>query len=223
MKNKDIFTMVLATILFSACKREVIHSPNVASLTIINAVTDGEPVRLGSRSAIIANNSSAHMAIDMGESSLYVWPVSDSSRPYFSDQKFKIEKGEVYSLFLAGSYSNVEGVLIKENLPYHSDSTCGIRFINLSPDSGPLSVNLKESPSVYEANNLDYKQHTDFKSYPAKADNTKYTFEIRKSSDDSLVVTYTLNTPRFANVTLVIRGKINDFSSVGITRVNNDR
>jgi hypothetical protein len=113
---------------------------------------------------------------------------------------------------------------VKENIPYRTDTTAGIRFINLSPDSPPLNITLSTSPTVNEVSNLRYKQYTDFKSYPANY-NSSYIFQVRDTTGN-LLKSYTLRAssfPLFANITLVIRGLMNGSPAMNFTLVKNDR
>jgi hypothetical protein len=96
----------------------------------------------------------------------------------------------------------------------------------LSPNSTPLNITLSTSTTVNEVSNLAYKQYTDFKTYPGLY-NSAYTFQIRAASNPSVVLTtFSLTTatvPRFANITVVIRGMVGTTPALGTTRVNHDR
>lgn len=229
--KKNIKSTVTGSLLFFimliilSCKKEAYNISPVASLTVTNAIIEGPSVRVGSIVAPILNNASAQLAIKAGENDLYVWPVGDSANPYYTNSKFYTEPRRIYSLFLAGKSPGIVGIVLQDNILYHTDSTCGIRIINLSPNSLALNIILATTLTVKEVSNLSYLQYTDFKLYAAKAVNTSYTFQIRNASDNSILVTYPLLTPRFTNVTLVIRGLVNSTgaTALGITRINNDR
>jgi hypothetical protein len=227
---KKVLTLLLIiNMALLSCKKNDYKMPDVASLTLINTVTAGKSVKLGSRVATIANNASAQLAINVGEEDLYVWPVGDSAHPYYTYYKFSAESRGVYSLFMGGTEADVIGVLIKEDIPYRTDSTGGIRFINLSPNSPPLNVVLKTTPSINEVSNLNYQQYTEFKSYPGFASTIPYSFQITNASTGTVLFTYNFtssNLPRFSNITLVIRGMVGVSSgnqAFGVTRVAQDR
>jgi hypothetical protein len=232
MENKINFIcqwVVVFLIIMTAaqsCKKGNIATLPVASLTVTNAIISGKSIRIGSIVTSVANNGSAQLTLKKGEQDLYVWPVGDSAHPYFTPSKFYAEEQAVYSLFLAGQLPNATGIVVQDNIPYHTDSTCGIRFINLSPNSPPLNITLSTTPTVNQVSNLTYLQYTDFKLFTAKAANTSYIIQVRKSSDNTILMTYPLSTPfpRFTNVTLVIRGLVGAGSplGLGVTRVNND-
>ena len=212
----------MAAVFFPECKKDSVSS-NLASVNITNAITGGAILKYGANSSTIANNSYVQFKVGGGSNNIYVYAATDSLHPYFN-QTMDLENGGVYSLFLLGGLSAaIEGLLIKDTIPFQSDSTAGVRFVNLSSNSNLLNVSLSTTPTVMEVSNLGYKQYTSFKTYPAKSSNANYIFQIRKASDNSILTTYTLSTPRFANVTLVIRGVVGTTPALGITRVNNDR
>lgn len=224
--KKIIYLMAVITISIASCKKEEIKTTQLTSLMIGNYVAGGTAVKLGNNTTSIANNNANGTPISLmaGSNDLYVWPVADSLHPYYTQAKFASSDGEAYSLFLCGTPGATEGIIIKENIPYRTDSTAGIRFINLSPNSTPLSITLSTTPAVNEVTGLAYKSYTDFKSYPGLY-NSAYTFQVRNAAG-TLLTSFAFNTstlPRFANVTLVIRGKVGTTPALGVTRVNNDR
>jgi len=221
-----IYLMAVITIILFSCKKDEIETSPLTSLTVGNYVVGGTTVRLNSRSTNIFNNNAngTQLAITAGTNDLYVWPVGDSLHPYYTQSKFVSADRDVYSLFLCGIPGATEGVMIKENIPYRTDSTAGIRFINLSPNSTPLNITLSTSPTVNEVTGLTYKSYSEFKSYPGLY-NSAYTFQVRKT-DGTLLTTFALSAttvPRFANITVVIRGQMTGTPVIGTTRVNHDR
>ncbi|MBO9572665.1 MAG: hypothetical protein J7497_10740 [Chitinophagaceae bacterium] len=222
---KQTTLLLLLVSMITSCEKGDIKTTPLTSLAIVNAVNGGTAVRNGSNATVIANNSYAPTALIAGDNNLYIWPVGDSANPYFTTSKFTTNDREVYSLFLCGTPDAVDGITIKENIPYRTDSTAGIRFINLAPESQPLSITLAASPTVNEVTDLSYKNITEFKTY-AGLYNSEYTFEIRDATTAAPadpLATFSLSAaqvPRFANITLVIR---QNGTSVAVFRVNNDR
>jgi hypothetical protein len=220
--------LLLIVILAMACKKDEIKTIPMASFAVVNAVSGGITAKLGSNATTISNNGFAQFSLNTGSNDLYVWPINDSLHPYVTYSKFMVVDNEMYSLFLTGTSAAPEGVLIKETIPYRTDSTAGIRFINLSPNTNnkPINVTLSTSPTVIEIANLGYKQYTEFKTYMGTYNST-YTFQVRNDTCASpkpplgTVALPASAVPRFANITLVIRQ--NGAGGVSIFRVNNDR
>jgi hypothetical protein len=217
-----LVALVTCAILFSSCKKGDIELKPLASINITNAIIGGATARLDSYAATISNNGSAQFGLVPGNNSLYVYPASDSLHPYYNNG-IATAGGDVYSLFLAGTGSQVDAILIKENVPYHTDSTIGVRFINLAPNSGSLNITLSSSSTTNQVSGLAYKQYSEFKNYPGLF-NSSYTFQVRSATNPNTVLAsfaFTSATiPRFANVTLAIR---QNGSGVALFRINNDR
>ncbi|MEP7376784.1 MAG: hypothetical protein ABI675_25525 [Chitinophagaceae bacterium] len=225
MKMINQLTVLFVVVLLStSCKKDAAETKRIASLTLGNYVAGGTTVKLGSRIQTVSNNGSAQLALFVGENDLYAWPINDSLNPYFTRSKFNAEDRAVYSLFLCGTPAMPEGIIIKETIPYRTDSTAGIRFINLSPNSTALSITRSTSPTVNEVTGLGFKSYTDYISYPGFY-NSAYTFQIRNAAG-ALLTSFSFSAssiPRFANVTLVIRGMVGASPALGVTRVNQDR
>lgn len=221
MKKLIQFFALLIIGTIASCKKNIAEITPLSSINITNAIINSNDLVLGNNTQPIANNASAKFTLKAGENDLNIYPIGDQTNRYYK-HSLNAANGDIYSLFLTGAVPDVEGVLVKDYLPAQADSTAGVRFINLSPDSESFNITLLATPTVNEVSGLSYKRYTDFKFYQAKSVNTTYVFQVRKVSDNSLLTSYTLVTPRFSNVTLVILGLVRN-SSIGITRVNNDR
>jgi hypothetical protein len=104
LQNKTITLLAIVTLInLTSCKKDEIKSPPIASLTLVNAISGGTSVKLGSNILSIGVNNYQQFGLTAGEHELYVWPLGDSTHPYFTYDKFSVEQGEVYSLFLGGT------------------------------------------------------------------------------------------------------------------------
>jgi hypothetical protein len=104
----------------------------------------------------IANNEYSNAPVPYTTSFEYSVPSGNTPLIWYqtTDTIHAIYKGTVdfkddsiYSLFLCGTIAQPGSLLTVDNPPYHSaqDSTMGIRFINLSFGSNPVSVDIHES------------------------------------------------------------------------------
>src|SRR5690606_34028789 len=95
---------------------------------------------------------------------LFMYPdtLADSQPLFLFD--LDLPAASIHTLFLTGTVDAPESILVKEELPYYAalDSTMGLRFMNLSPGSMPISVNLKNEEAGSEARELAYKDRTGF-------------------------------------------------------------
>jgi hypothetical protein len=223
MKYIHQFIALLTVVFcFTACEKDKHQLYELSNLNIINSIFGGTAAKLNSQSRNIPVNLPSSFSLRAGNNRIYVFPNTDSLHPYY-DSSIVTHDKEGYSLFLTGNVSNIESVLIKEDLPYHTDSVAGIRFINLAANMPAVNITLSTTPTVNEANDLAYKQYTGFKTYPGLY-NSSYVFQVRNAaSPTNPIATYSLtsaNVPRFANITLAI---VQTATGVSVIRANNDR
>jgi len=209
-KMKPITYFMLATALIcglASCKKDTAISLSpLASINVTNVVVGGATLTLNTSALTIANNNYAQLALNAGNSLVDLYPAATPSSPYYN-QTVQTNSGDYYSLFLSGtSPSFVDNVLIHENYQNYTDSLCGVRFINLSPGSNPISVNVNGAVNGSTVASLAYKAYSNFVQFPAKKTNTTYAFQVRDAATGTLLLSYTLSTPFFHNVTLVFRG-----------------
>lgn len=221
--NKLLPNLLLLLFVFTlSCTKENIEILPLSSLKVVNAIVGGGPAKLGSNTTAINNNAAAQFTLEAGDNQLYIFPVEDSTSPYYN-QGLTTGSGEIYSLFLGGLPSNIETVLVKDELPFYADSSFGVRFMNFCPGGPDIKVTLSASPATTEAGELAYKQISKFKMYPALSANTTYTFQFRNAGTDAIIASVAMtgtNIPRYKNVTLVLRGVVGGMPAAGVTRVN---
>jgi hypothetical protein len=226
---KYLHYLIVLTIILSSCEKGEFKNIPVSSIKIVNAVSGGSAIRLAGNRTEVYGNSSWDFSIYSDTPNVYVWPVGDSANPYYNPLKsVDFNDRAMYTLFLGGDVTAVETIMIKENFPMHNDSTAGIRIINLSPNSPALKVTLSTSSGTSEFGDINYKQITDFKTYPATSANSEYTFEFRDAATDEIISSTTMYygaalsdfIPVFRNVTLVFRDIVGGDPAAGITRVN---
>jgi hypothetical protein len=82
----------------------------------------------------------------------------------------------------------------------------GIRFVNLSPGSAPVSVDIQGGANGSEAASLPYKSITAFKDYPATPAVSAYTFEFRDLASGALLASYRVNSTPYLNYTIALEG-----------------
>lgn len=188
-----------------SCEKDDVNLSPLSSLTIANAVVGTSELKLGSNTQPTFFNSAGQYGLIAGNNQLYIWPAEDSASPVYN-QSINTRNGGIYTLFLAGQYpGTVEPILVEEDLPLHTDSTTGVRFIHLAAGAPNVSIKLAGG-AKHEFTDLEFKEKSWFLMYPAKGENAEYIFEIFDNTSGELVTTYTLFTPRFKNVTLAITG-----------------
>lgn len=228
---KYILTSLLLASLFFSCKKDNVLT-DLASVNIINATVNVTSARVNYQGLSVFY-SALNDKVSFGANKVYTIPANtlrlidivsatDSTISLYH-RKIKLAPGNIYSLYLAGQSTAVDTLFLKDNIPYRTDSTAGVRFMNLSYNSTPVNVTLSTTTTVNEFNNIAYKGITDFKTYPALKTNTSYVFQIRDGVSNNLLTSYTLTTPRFFNCTLVLKGIVGGTgtNALGVMRVNN--
>jgi hypothetical protein len=208
MKNQFIIScgavIVTITILYSSCKKENVRpASGAASLTIVNAVVgssslipnfnSSQPLHYYQSAAEIGFGSSMEFGNYVGNIPLSFVDNSDTTKAVFKEQ-LSIPAYSIQTLFLTGTLSSVDYFITTDKVPdlAFADSLCAVRFVNLSPGSSPVSVDIQGNANGSEVASLSFKNISDFKKYSAKATISKYVFEFRDVSSGILLASYSL-------------------------------
>lgn len=201
-----------------ACSKSNYINPP-ASVTVVNALAQGKtvipifgtaPVTYFNSAKTVAYGAAAFYSPLSGYNPLYVVKNTDTTRPILRSE-FDFASGNMYSIFLLGDTTQPDVILVQDAVPQISDSAAGVRFVNLSPASQEININIKGNGAAKtEFSGIGYKQISDFKIFPGNAvTGQNYIFEIRNQPNDSLLVTYTWTYTRFKSHTLVFAGTVN--------------
>ncbi len=223
MNNQLCTCAILLLCIFTACKKDNGSDINRTTTTVnvINAAVNVTGVKVNTNNAPVtyltasqvSYGASALFFLQKPSANLSIVASSDTSN-YLLNKTLAFNAGLV-TIYIAGQSGTVDTLIREEqNYPFirtdviTPDSSINLRFVNLSPNSAGVTINIKGS-STNETSNLPYKGITNFKSYTAKSTNTSYVFEIRDASASTLLFTYTFSvtaTNRFKNVALIIKG-----------------
>jgi hypothetical protein len=225
MKSASHIIIILLTLSFlSSCKKDSINEPTLSSLNIINASQDVpalsvnftfNPIAyskwLGPNQSPFIYGSNLQFGNPSGNLPLELISLQDTLHSFYKST-LNLKAGGVYSLYIIGQ-NQPETMFLEDHIPAYQDSTSGVRFINLSPDSQPVTINLVgNSSNQTEFTSLAYKQISNFKAYPAKSDfiANGYAFEVRDAATGNLLTTFTWYIKPFFCNTLVFYGLEND-------------
>jgi hypothetical protein len=219
MKMKIIQWVLIISICLSGCKKNTLNPIPLSSVEIVNTVANSPGAQLNSNTNIVVYNSYGQFGLPAGaNTSIYVFPVGDSTNPYYYTT-LSLVNGGIYSLYLSGNNQNT-ALLFRDTIPSYSDSVMGIRFINLSSDSGPVNVNVMGAANGSTVPSLNFQAITSFQTFSVNAANSGgYTFEIRNVAD-SVLSTYSQVPFPFKNITIVFSGLVGDGTFSAFT-VNN--
>ncbi|PWV55497.1 DUF4397 domain-containing protein [Chitinophaga sp. S165] len=241
MNTKIFFGLISVALFFISCnKTEADITGASASINLVNAVAAEENNDLNMNftggSIIYATTKRLSYWASDGTSSnglltfgipsnrtipLTVTLAEDTTKPIFN-QTISCNPGDIYSLFIGGKPTSASYVLQKDTLRAITDSLTGVRFINMSEDFQNISINISGNPMGSEVAQLNYKQITGFKLYPATSTNFSYTFEIRDAITGDFITSFNYNKlARFKHITLIIRGLKDSWPGIEVVRMNN--
>lgn len=215
MKYLQLFIpLLIITASMTGCEKDEVPTPGLTSVNVVHAVVNASAIKVNPTGSNIIYSSYTD-SIKFGAAKVYslqagteapvtIVSTADTTKPLFT-ATLPTGPGEMYSLFLAGQYPQADTVWVRDEISNYTDSLIGIRFINLSPNSNAIKINIK-GKTQNEASDLGYKQITAFKQYAAKSANTNYQFEVRDAVTSTLLTSFTLTYTRFHNHTLVIKG-----------------
>ena len=237
MKLKIFCVLALSVLILFACKKSSDTTPNpaLASITVVNATLNIGSLKVNryqsglsyaTLSDSIVYESAIEYPISSGNQPITIVLTRDTTNILYKNV-FNFLPYKSYSFYLAGQTPDIKAFSFQDNIPVYKDSTAGVRFINLSQNSNPVSINLQgNSTGQTEFTNLSFGQISQFKSYPANQISgavRTYTFEVRDLSTGNLLITYTWPFAVEKNNTLVISGLINGAGSnaLSVFSVNN--
>jgi hypothetical protein len=191
----------------------------MSAITVVNAVINSNPLIAdfsGADSVAayyytsqqIGYGTSWEYSVSSNKVPIVVYQISDTNTALYKND-LMLQASTSYSLFLSGpDTTHIDTLITQDHAPYHSnsDSTVGIRFVNLAPGNNPISVDVQGNSAGSEASKLPYQSITNFKLYPAPLNITQYIFEIRDDASGDLLTTFTYNVVPFQNITIVING-----------------
>jgi hypothetical protein len=221
---------ILIMLSLTGCIKDV-PSKQAVSLTIVNAVVDSKPLctnfngtapvsfidtwRMNYGEFFLSSNifSRAAGIITLG---LYQFPDTLAKDKPLYNLQLNLPEASISSLYLTGTTSDPDSMLVRDIVPGYasSDTSMGIRFVNLSKGSDPITVNLEGKPNGSEATALAYKGITGFKKYRVRTGGGDYVFEFRDAGTGNLVASFTAtgiddaaNRWVYRNFTLAFIGK----------------
>jgi hypothetical protein len=187
---------------------KTMHMGGSASLTIVNAIPNSNPLVTNYESAgpkgatetplqyfetanQIAYGSTWESGSYTGMTSLSFAQISDTLVSIWSGT-LNLPVGSTYTLFLAGDTAEVDTLFTTDVTPYYpaTDSVVGIRFVNLSTGSNTISINLEGKSNGSEVVSLPYKGVTGFKPYVNNSTIQDYLFVIRDAATGDSLTQY---------------------------------
>jgi len=232
-----IVVLLLISNLVLSCEDDN-RFPNLAtSLKVFHAAVDAPAVHVDyfntdiafATNPILAFGSSTRLTLPPEEQREILFISAEDTLSQLLSTTVSLPRGEIGTLFLAGQGENIEGLFLEDNIPVLTDSLVGVRFINLSPDSGPISVNLTGEAGNLSSG-LNFKDASGYQELTATSDIASYSFEFKDLDGNVIATSSVALFPFFQqplvrrNLTLALIGLADDGSggsSLAISRINN--
>ena len=220
-----------------ACDEEESLPFTASSLKVFHGAVDAPPVHVNYDgrdipflgATTISFGSNQKFTIPSGIDQEIRIVNSEDTLSQLLSTRVSLPVGGIGTLFLIGEGENVEGLYLNDDILTFTDSLVGVRFINLSPDSSPVSVGITEGDDNL-ADELAYRETSGYLALPATEADGSYTFEF-KDADGNVIGSITLNPlpgfgvkPLFKNQTYALVGLANDgtgASSLSVKQINN--
>ena len=227
---KNCLWVMIALAMLCACDENEPDVPRVATLRIVNAVEDIGTVDLrGFEGSISFFGTST---IDYGSNFRFTIPVNtptpltitpaSDTLDVLLDETITLERaGGISSLFLLGDSTQVASFIVEDEITNYQDSVYGVRFINLSADSEPVSIRniALDTAGVADttiiASDVAFRSFTSFSQFEATSRVAHHTYEYLDASANVLA-SVTIppspsdNPPYFKNVTICLIGLSDD-------------
>lgn len=235
---KKISLFICALALVTACKKSTVETTSLASINIVNASVNvaaakvnftgpGSPNFYAQITTTTSYGANTVFGV-LGNTTIPMTIINNTdSTKAIASANLQFNNGEIYTLYLAGQSTAVDTILRKETIPSYpaSDSSCAVRFINLSYNANPISVTLSTAATtvIPEFTSLGYKSASVFKKMDATVANNTYIFQVRDAGTQALLASYTLTVPRFFSCTLAWIGQTGGTGAnvPKIQRINN--
>jgi hypothetical protein len=203
MKNskKNLITTICAVVgasaLFSSCLKESnssYYSSPVALVTVVQASPDEPQLDF-----YLDNNQINSSAISYGDNIDYFRAYTGKRNAYFystgtiskvASDTLTLNGNTAYSLFLTNTKANPKILVVTDSLKKPTTGNASVRFINLSPDSQPVSLAIQNVQVL--VTNQAFKGYSPF--IPVTG-NSVYTFLVRQGTTNTVLAT-------LANITL---------------------
>jgi hypothetical protein len=222
----DLSVIILFFVLAFSCKKSGTRAAGLSTLRVVNlnAYFPNESIRFAYHTGQpypLIEDSITSFSVKAGLTRFSIVSSYDTSGVALEDS-VELAPDSAYALYLFGDLTHLSSLCENDIIPTHADTVCGGRFLNLSPDAGPIVVNtegLNDDAFYY----IHYKEITLFRSFPTLMPNSVgYTFDV----DDSVfypvhvLAKFNWHPAPASNSTFVLTGALSD-RTLQVVQLNN--
>jgi hypothetical protein len=163
-----IFTLSLSTIFLSSCLKDLSNDEpqDASALNVVNASPGPLAINF-----FLDNNLVNGPGLSYGQESSYILAVS-GNRKFDATQRgsfnsliadtLSLEPDKYYSIFITGENTALSTLLTEDDLSDPASGKAKLRFINLSPNGGNISLTLQDGTVIFPGQS--YKTASSFNS-----------------------------------------------------------
>jgi hypothetical protein len=227
-KHLAVYAAILTVFLLGLSCSKTGAPPTTSSFTIVNVVVNSNPLVTNfmpaeaggkvpdtlmwfSSALQIGYGSYSELSSYVGSTPLSLSQISDTLATVWSGDVY-LASGSIHTFFLIGAdTTKLDTLFTTDAIPYYAytgDSVSGLRVVNVSPGSNPISVDIQGGASEPLLSSIPYKDISSFQALPATTafQISGYNIEFRDAASGMLITTYTLNPVVFRSVTLAFYG-----------------
>ena len=228
--KRSFLLVIVGAIAIASCEENEPNVPQAATVRVVNAILDVGGVDLRDFQGNFSLSGSDE--IDYGASQRYtvaantdipleVGRASDTLDIIFSDVLRFDEAGAINTIVLYGDSTRAESFIMQEEFTNYQEAVYGVRFINLSEDSDPVTARaisldtagVRDTTVFSPA--IAFKESTVFNQVASTDRIENYTFEYLDGNENVLYATTVplftfFSPPTFRNITIGLVGRFDD-------------
>jgi len=176
-----IGTIGLLALMLSSCVKGNNNNVTVqqlASLAVIDASPDAPPLDFFLETTRV-NSSAINYGGGLGYFSAYAGVrnaifYADATLTKIASDSINLKVNHSYTLFLTNVVAHPDIILLNDSIPKPAANMAAVRFVNVSPDAGPVDFSLKGVGGSLSAvaGNISYKGSTAFLGVTAAVSDT---------------------------------------------------
>ncbi len=158
-----------------------------ANVMVVHASPDAPSVDLliddkkVNTSALSYPNNTGYLSVSSGTRNVKVNAAGTSTTVI--NGNLDLESGRSYSVFAINTLSNIEPLILEDDLASPANGRAHVRFLHLSPDAPAVDIAVQNGPTLFS--NRAFKSATAF----TPVDAGTYTLEVRLAGTNTTVLT----------------------------------
>ncbi|MBW7465769.1 hypothetical protein ABID22_001847 [Pontibacter aydingkolensis] len=191
-KNLRILLLaILPTMFLAACDDDddLDLLEDNAQVMVIHASPDAPAVDLYvddakvNTSALNYPGNTGYLDVEEGTRNFKVTPAGAGVGSAVINANVPLEEDQAYSVFAINTVSNIEALVLEDDLTEPASNMAHVRFVHLSPDAPAVDIAVQNGPVLFS--NIAFKGSTAFTPVTAGT----YTLEVRPSGSTTAVLT----------------------------------